>query len=154
MYKQIVVGTDGSAGAEAAVDQAIELARLTGATLHIVNAYKLTSAYQLASAPEAGIPLDAVAASNEALESQAGVVCNQAVERAGAQGIDAQGHCLAGDAADALISIAKDVAGDLVVVGNRGMTGARRFVLGSVPNRLSHHCPSSLLIVDTASARS
>jgi nucleotide-binding universal stress UspA family protein len=34
------------------------------------------------------------------------------------------------------------------------MTGVRRFVLGSVPNKLSHHCPSSLLIVDTTSARS
>ena len=39
---------------------------------------------------------------------------------------------------------------DLIVVGNRGMSGVRRFVLGSVPNRLSHHCPSSLLIVDTS----
>ena len=38
------------------------------------------------------------------------------------------------------------------LVGNRGMTGARRFVLGSVPNKLSHHSPSSLLIVDTAAA--
>jgi len=34
------------------------------------------------------------------------------------------------------------------------MSGVRRFVLGSVPNRLSHHCPSSLLIVDTSEARS
>jgi len=42
---------------------------------------------------------------------------------------------------------------DLIVVGNRGMTGARRFVLGSVPNKLSHNSPASLLIVDTSTAR-
>jgi nucleotide-binding universal stress UspA family protein len=41
------------------------------------------------------------------------------------------------------------VKADLLVLGNRGMTGARRFVLGSVPNKVSHHCPCSLLIVDT-----
>ena len=38
---------------------------------------------------------------------------------------------------------------DLVVVGNKGMTGARRFLLGSVPNNISHHAPCSVLIVKT-----
>src|SRR5689334_21131169 len=108
MYKNIVVGTDGSAGANAAVDAAIELARLTGATLHVVNAHKVTSAYQLAAAPEAGIPLEAVAASNEAVHTQAQQVCDHAVERAGAQGVTAEGHCVAGDPADALVTVAKE----------------------------------------------
>jgi nucleotide-binding universal stress UspA family protein len=153
MYKQIVVGTDGSAGANAAVDAAIELARLTGATLHVVNAHKVTTAYQLATAPEVGLPLEAVSASNEAIQTEARRVCEQAVGRAGAQGVRAEGHCIGGDPADALITVARDTECDLIVVGNRGMTGARRFVLGSVPNKLSHHCPSSLLIVDTTSAR-
>jgi nucleotide-binding universal stress UspA family protein len=154
MYKQIAVGTDGSAGADAALDTAIEMARLTGATLHVVNAYKVTSAFQLAAAPEAGIPLEAVNASNEAVLSEAQRVCDQAVQRADAQGVRAESHYVAGDAADALATVARDAECDLVVVGNRGMTGARRFVLGSVPNKLSHHCPVSLLIVDTTSARS
>ena len=153
MYKRIAVGTDGSAGADAALDTAIELARLTGAPLHIVNAYKVTTAFQLAGTPEAGIPLDAVAASNDAVQSQAQRVCELAVQRADAQGVRAEGHCVAGDAADALTNVARETECDLVVVGNRGMTGARRFVLGSVPNKLSHHCPASLLIVDTTSAR-
>ena len=61
--------------------------------------------------------------------------------------------CLRGDAADALLKVAQDTQSDLLVVGNRGMTGARRFVLGSVPNKLSHHSPASLLIVDTSEAR-
>ena len=59
---------------------------------------------------------------------------------------------MAGDAADALLKVAEDAGCDLLVVGNRGMAGVRRFVLGSVPNKLSHHCPSSLLIVDTSEA--
>ncbi len=42
-------------------------------------------------------------------------------------------------------------ASDLIVVGNRGMTGAKRFLLGSVPNKVSHHAPCSVLIVRTTS---
>ena len=56
-----------------------------------------------------------------------------------------------GDPADALIRVAADADADLIVVGNRGMAGARR-VLGSVPNKVSHHCSSSVLIVDTTHA--
>ncbi len=39
---------------------------------------------------------------------------------------------------------------DLLVVGNKGMTGAARFLLGSVPNKVSHHAPCALLIVRTS----
>ena len=52
------------------------------------------------------------------------------------------------------IKIAVDADCDLVVVGNRGMSGMRRFVLGSVPNKLSHQCGTNLLIIDTSPARS
>jgi nucleotide-binding universal stress UspA family protein len=63
--------------------------------------------------------------------------------------VNCETHQLPGDAADALLDVAEQVGADLLVVGNRGMTGARRFVLGSVPNEVSHHSPCSLLIVDT-----
>ena len=38
---------------------------------------------------------------------------------------------------------------DLIIVGNKGMTGAKRFLLGSVPNKVSHHAPCSVLIIRT-----
>ena len=55
-----------------------------------------------------------------------------------------------GDPADALIDAAEDTGGDVIVVGSRGMTGATRFFLGSVPNKVSHHAPCDVLIVSTA----
>ena len=67
--------------------------------------------------------------------------------------MQAETHNVGGDPADALMRVATDTGADLLVVGNRGMAGARRFVLGSVPNKVSHHCPASLLIVDTSKAR-
>jgi nucleotide-binding universal stress UspA family protein len=152
MYQQIVVGTDGSAGGNIAVDAAIELARLTGATLHVVHAYRVMGAYHLAAAAEVGVIPD-VAESNEAIHAQGQRICDAAVERARGAGVQTEEHCVADDAADALIRVATDANADLLVVGNRGMTGARRFVLGSVPNKVSHHCPASLLVVDTSQAR-
>ncbi len=77
-------------------------------------------------------------------------MCEHAVAEARRQGVKCEVHAVPGDPADALIAFAKDVAADVLVVGSRGMSGARRFVLGSVPNKVSHHCSCSLLIVDTA----
>ena len=54
-----------------------------------------------------------------------------------------------GDAADAILDVAEEQRCDLIVVGNKGMTGATRFLLGSVPNKVSHHAPCSVLIVRT-----
>ena len=57
-----------------------------------------------------------------------------------------------GDAADAILDVAEEQGSDLIVVGNKGMTGATRFLLGSVPNKVSHHAPCSVLIVRLAHA--
>jgi nucleotide-binding universal stress UspA family protein len=153
MYSQIVVGTDGSPGATIALDHATELARMSGATLHIVSAHRVTTPYQLAAASEVGMAASVVGESNDAIHADAQRICDAAVERAAAAGVKAEAHCVPGDAADALLTVAKDTGCDLLVVGNRGMTGVRRFVLGSVPNKLSHNSPASLLIVDTSDAR-
>jgi nucleotide-binding universal stress UspA family protein len=151
MYKQIVVGTDGSAGADIAVNAALELARLTGATVHVVHAHKLTTAFHLSAAAEVGVVPD-VTAANDAVEAMSRQICDQTATRAGELGVQVETHSVPSDPADALIRVAEDADADLIVVGNRGMAGARR-VLGSVPNKVSHHCPTSVLIVDTSPQR-
>ena len=153
MYKQIEVGTDGSEGASMAVSTAVALAALTGAVLHIVYAHKVAGAFQVAAAVESGLAPGALMDSNDALHAEGQRTCERAVEQARRAGVTAQGHCIGADPVEALSAVAQDVSADLIVVGNRGMSGARRFVLGSVPNKLSHHCPTSLLIADTSAAR-
>ena len=54
-----------------------------------------------------------------------------------------------GEPADAIVDVAEEEKVGLIIVGNRGMTGAKRFLLGSVPNNVSHHAPCSVLIVHT-----
>ena len=70
----------------------------------------------------------------------------QVAERAGVQ---AAVHARQGDPADAILDVAEETRADLIVVGNKGMTGAKRFLLGSVPNKVSHHAPCSVLIIRT-----
>ena len=65
-------------------------------------------------------------------------------------GVEAATYGRQGDPADAILDVAEEQGADLIVVGNKGMTGARRFLLGSVPNRVSHHAPCSVLIIRTA----
>ena len=71
------------------------------------------------------------------------------VEEARAAGVRAEVHARQGDPADAILDVAEETGADLIVVGNKGMTGAKRFLLGSVPNKVSHHAPCSVLIIRT-----
>jgi nucleotide-binding universal stress UspA family protein len=64
-------------------------------------------------------------------------------------GVEARTRIEQGDPADTILAVADLEAADLIVVGNRGMTGPTRFLLGSVPNIISHHAPCDVLIVKT-----
>ena len=64
-------------------------------------------------------------------------------------GVEVETFARQGDPADAILDVAEERGSDLIVVGNKGMTGAKRFLLGSVPNKVSHHAPCSVLIIRT-----
>ena len=147
MYKVIVVGTDGSARAGIAVRQAVELAKPGGATLHLVHVVRTTAMLGSEYGDAA-----AIAAAHMELHDDGERICAQAAADAKREGIPTQIHNVDGDPADVLLKVAEAVDADLVVIGNRGMSGIKRFVLGSVPNKVSHHCPCSLLIVNTDAA--
>jgi nucleotide-binding universal stress UspA family protein len=150
MYATIVVGTDGSETAGVAVQHAAKLAEATGATLHIVHAYRPVLLSEAGMSAMSGGPTIDVQSVNEGIAENAAEVCAKAVSSAERSGLKVESHTSRGDPCDALISVAKDLGADLIVVGNRGMTSVKRFVLGSVPNKISHHAPCSVLIVDTA----
>ena len=125
MFGSIVVGTDGSDTANEAVRQAVELAKALGAELLVVSAF--------VGASEDAAPLLADAAAT-----------------ARAAGVPVQTFPRPGDPADAILDVAEERDAGLIVVGNKGTSGAKRFLLGSVPNRVSHHAPCSVLIIRTS----
>jgi nucleotide-binding universal stress UspA family protein len=122
VYTNILVGTDGSKTASIAVDRAVDVAKTTGGRVTV---------FSIGRAERAGKVVEAEAS------------------RLASSGVDIRTKTAEGDAATGLVDEAEQGGYDLLVVGNKGMTGATRFFLGSVPNKVSHHVPCALLIVRT-----
>lgn len=146
MFKAIVVGTDGSDTATKAVVQAVELAGAVGAKLMLVSAYQPVPTQRL-SEERRQTPEDLQWAINPREDVDATLSAAAAI--ATAAGVDAEVHPRQGDPADAILDVAEEQDADLIIVGNKGMTGAKRFLLGSVPDKISHHAPCSVLIIRT-----
>jgi nucleotide-binding universal stress UspA family protein len=147
MFRSILVGTDGSETAHTALRRAIELAAGLGARLEIVSAYEPVADPRL-HGEQVITPKDVQWAINPHDDVLA--LLDQARAEATSAGVaEVETFARQGDAADAIIDVAEEQSCDLIVVGNKGMTGAKRFLLGSVPNKVSHHAPCSVLIVRT-----
>jgi nucleotide-binding universal stress UspA family protein len=121
-FRVIVVGTDGSITAGRAVDRAA----------------------QLAAAVKARLLVAYVGDASTGRTVLAGVLRQYTADE-----LEIDTALLTGDPADALLGLAEAEHADLIVVGNKGMTGAQRFLLGSVPNKVSHRAACDVLIVHT-----
>jgi nucleotide-binding universal stress UspA family protein len=147
VIQSILVGTDGSDTAATAVAHAIEVARGLQARLQIVSAYEAVPAGRLRK-EALQAPSDVQWTVNPREDVLA--LLESAQRDARAAGIEqVETFARVGDAADAILDVAEEQRCDMIVVGNKGMTGATRFLLGSVPNKVSHHAPCSVLIVRT-----
>jgi nucleotide-binding universal stress UspA family protein len=146
VFTRIVVGTDGSDTAAEAVRQAVDLAKLSGAVLSIVSAYEPVSKRRVE-----GEKLDAPADVQYEIgpREDVNLVLDAAAAAARKEGVEVETRPVEADPAEAILNVAEETRADLIVVGNKGMTGARRFLLGSVPNNVSHHAPCSVIIVRT-----
>jgi nucleotide-binding universal stress UspA family protein len=122
-FHKILVGTDGSPTAAKAVERAVQVAATADATLTIFTAGRPDQAEAVVSAEAAKYADSGIAIDTKVVDS---------------------------DPVSALIEEATAGGFDLLVMGNKGMTGVTRFFrLGSVPNKVTHHLPCSLLIVKT-----
>ena len=146
MFQAIVVGTDGSQTAGEAVREATELAKAVGASIELVSAYEPVSSQRLREESRQ-VPEDMQWMVNPREDVEA--TLREAAEKVEAAGVSVKTYSREGDPADAILDVAEERGADLIVVGNKGMTGAKRFLLGSVPNKVSHHAPCSVLIIRT-----
>jgi nucleotide-binding universal stress UspA family protein len=146
MFKSIVVGTDGSETAAQAVRQAVDLAGAVGAKVDLVSAYAPVSQQRLQEERRQA-PEDLQWAVNPREDVDTTLEAAAAVAREAVVEVDV--YPRQGDPADAILDVAEEQGSDLIIVGNKGMTGAKRFLLGSVPNKVSHHAPCSVLIIRT-----
>ena len=146
MFDRIVVGTDGSETAGEAVRQASELAKISKSELNLVSAYEPVSQSQLRE-ESADVPGDVANVVNP--REEVNVTLEKAKGTANKEKVEVRLHPREGDPADAILDVAEEINADLIIVGNKGMTGAKRFLLGSVPNKVSHHAPCSVMIIQT-----
>jgi nucleotide-binding universal stress UspA family protein len=129
MLERIVVGVSKAESAQLAARQAIQLAQKFGSELHLVIAFGGS---------------DAGGHSGDGREHAEGTVESIAAGYSGKTVV----HALPDDPVEAILRVAGEVGADLIVVGNKGMHGARR-ILGSVPNTIAHKASCSVLIVNT-----
>ncbi len=143
MADSIVVGTDGSETAKQAVSEAVRLAKALAATVHVV------SAYQPQHARVSGAPEGAAKVWQPLPDDEVERILTDAVAGIRLAGLEATSHAVRKDPADALLGVADEVGASMIVVGSKGMHGARRLALGNVPNKVSHHARCNVLIVAT-----
>ena len=141
-----MVGTDGSDTAKTAVAHATELARVHGAALEIVSAFQPVPSERLRE-EKTQVPGDVAYGVGPREDVNANL--DLASGKAREADIEVNIHPREGDPADAILDVAEETGADLIVVGNKGMTGVSRFLLGSVPNKVSHHAPCGVYIVRT-----
>jgi nucleotide-binding universal stress UspA family protein len=147
MGQSIVVGTDGSETAKRAVDEAVRLAGALSGELHIVSAFEPLRGARVSGAPEGAAkvwqPLP---------DSSVEAAVEEAAAAARVHHIEVKTHAVNKDPADALIEVAEEIDAYMIVVGSQGMHGVKRFVLGSVPNKVAHRARCNVLIVATDAA--
>jgi nucleotide-binding universal stress UspA family protein len=136
MPQKILVGTDASPAADLAVSAAAELAKATDAELTVLFVRPPVDAREVfapGTLPDADTYLARLA------DRLTDVKLRTRVEQ--------------GDPAETICQIAEDDGIDVIVVGNRGTHGRKRWFLGSVPNAVVQHSPCSVYVVDTRSAQ-
>lgn len=162
-YGKVLVGTDGSPTAMRAVEMATQLAAKIAATTTIVCVYEPPTEQefeQLRADPDDpvaqwNVDRDVRGVPSEfkwriAGAAQAEDILERSAERAAKAGLEVDVRALEGNPAEELIGLARAERYDVIAVGSVGMSGAKRFMLGNVPHRISHHSPTDVLILRTA----
>jgi nucleotide-binding universal stress UspA family protein len=139
--KPILLATDGSPSAAEATQQAVELARETGAKLWVISVWH-AGLRSYSSSPAAALPEKKRGAKEHACEA-----ARAAVEVARAAGVEAESFVLEGDAVERICASAADTQASVLVVGSHGWGPVRRLVFGSISTGLLHHAPCPVLVV-------
>jgi nucleotide-binding universal stress UspA family protein len=143
MFSKVLVGIDGSPFAEKALRCAVDIAKTYRSKLIIVHVV-LRRFYAVAPS-EAGILATTVFVKE--METEGKEIINKAEAYVREQGVDYDCRLLQGVPAEEIVKLSQDEKADLVVLGSRGLSEVRAFLLGSVSDKVSHHTKCPTLIV-------
>jgi nucleotide-binding universal stress UspA family protein len=140
-YDEILVPTDGSEPANAAVEHAIAIAQKAGARVHAVSVVDVSN---VTASPTYTLPSEVIGELEEESEKMAESVASQAR----AAGLDAVTEVREGFAARTLLDYAEENDVDVVAMGTAGRTGLDRYLLGSTTERVIRHSDVPVLAVN------
>jgi len=141
-FARIAVAVDGSAHADRALEVAIDLAKKYDSELTAIAVAPLIPLYIASS--ETWIPPEIPEAETKLFRQ----IVDQATAKAKAAGVaSVTGVCLEGVIVDEILGFLEANPADLLVVGSRGLSTAKRLLLGSVSDAIAHHSGCPLLIV-------
>ncbi len=139
MYEEILLPTIGSPGGERAVAEAIDLAELTGARLHVL--------YVVDDDPRQGLSDGRWETIREALRSEGRDVVADVADGATAAGVETVTHVGEGRADEAIVDYASEEGIDAIVMGTHARTGVNKFLLGSVTENVIRRAEQPVLVV-------
>ena len=132
---EIVVGYDGTEGARAALDEALSLAKVLGAHVHLAFAFSST---------RFGGELRDL---DEAIAERGATVLEHGVHQAAAAGVEVTSEFRKTDPAEGLIEIADERDARMIIVGSNGERPLKSAIVGSTPTRLLHLSDRPVLVV-------
>jgi nucleotide-binding universal stress UspA family protein len=138
VFKKILVGFDGSHYAEQALRVALDLAQKYGATVTTVS---------VAHIPDFADSRDEVNGALEDAQKFYARPLARAREIAAGEGVALETRIVPGHPVDALVQLAEKEGYDLIVVGDRGLGGVKRYLLGSVTEKTVRYARCPVLVV-------
>lgn len=148
-FHRITVAIDGSPIAEAALECAVDLAHRYGSDLVIISVAPIIPVYINTTEPyvAAGVPPSEIGHHQQIVEA--------AVKRAEAAGVSSvTGVSYEGVVVDEILTHLDEHPTDLLVLGSRGLSTAKRLLLGSVSDAVVHHAPCPVLVVRPTATKS
>lgn len=142
LYRKIMIATDGSESVKKAVDNAVELARISGAKLYAV--YVVNSGGYTVGHPR---DLGWEKTMKEHLSAE-GKEATAYIETVGkTSNVEVESVLLEGSPAQEIVDFSEENDIDLIVMGTLGKTRIQRFLLGSVAQNVVRHARKAVLVV-------
>lgn len=141
-YRNIVIATDGSENTQKAISYGIEIAKLSGATVHALYVVDTSSFSSIPMSTEGGWE-----AMYEILKTEGEKAVSDVKNQGEASGIEVKTVVLEGHPINEIVEFAEKNKADLIVMGTLGKTGLDRFLLGSVAEKVVRNSKVPVMVV-------
>ena len=141
--REILVATDGSPAARAALEEGLALARETGSRVVVLTVWRALQGDFGLAYPSTAVLADILDAERRHAEA----TLEEAVARGAEMGVETVTRLATGDPAETICAYADEIQAKLVAVGTRGHSSVASILLGSVSNAVVRHAPCPVLVV-------